>query len=185
MNKQEFIKKWESQLIAHNEKQPIDFKADLDQLLSNGDKVSGDIRSFIIDVIIKRCNDAFSDNCHNHEHQRLIDALHSIKELIPPNYFKLTPTNSKLPQTPEEWEVLFNQKFPTNSIDMEALAIEFAKWICKHGYDSKQIMVSPRWNNGYGRPEYTSEQLFEMFQKETHCLSDNNRSMEKGGVAND
>ena len=46
------------------------------------------IREAIINIIIDRVNEAFSDGFHKHEEKRLMDALHSIKELIPPDRFK-------------------------------------------------------------------------------------------------
>jgi hypothetical protein len=48
------------------------------------------IRNAVIDIIINRSNESFSDGFHNHEQARLIDALHSIKELIPPDRFNVT-----------------------------------------------------------------------------------------------
>lgn len=45
------------------------------------------LRDAIINIIINRVNEAFSDGFHKNEEKRLMDALHSIKELIPPDKF--------------------------------------------------------------------------------------------------
>jgi hypothetical protein len=46
------------------------------------------VRESVINIILNRVNEAFSDGFHKHEEKRLMDALHSIKELIPPDRFK-------------------------------------------------------------------------------------------------
>lgn len=45
-------------------------------------------------------------------------------------------------------------------------SIEFAKWMCKEGYDSVQIAVDPRWTKGFNQPEYTPEELYNLFTEQ-------------------
>lgn len=45
-------------------------------------------------------------------------------------------------------------------------AVEFGEWICKEGYNSVQILVSPRWSKGYNQGEHTSEELYSLFLKQ-------------------
>lgn len=49
----------------------------------------------------------------------------------------------------------------------EDRSVEFAEWLCKKGYDSKQIAVSPRWGKTWTGMEYTSAELYQIFLKET------------------
>lgn len=48
------------------------------------------LREKVINIILDRINEAFSDGYHKNENQRLTDALHAIKELIPPDRFPPT-----------------------------------------------------------------------------------------------
>src|SRR3990167_10044395 len=55
--------------------------------MGNKKQRSYPIREAIINIIIDRSNEAFSDGFHKYEENRLMEALHSIKELIPPDRF--------------------------------------------------------------------------------------------------
>lgn len=43
------------------------------------------------------------------------------------------------------------------------VAIKFAQWMCREGYDSKQILVRPSWSKGIYQGGFSSAELFEEF----------------------
>lgn len=55
--------------------------------------------------------------------------------------------------------------FQDPSEELKNHAIEFAEWMCKQGYDSKQILVNPQWCNGpvLTTRSYTSAELYDKF----------------------